>query len=122
MIAAFALILSCQFIGEALSELIGLPVPGPVVGLGLLLTVLIVKRRPPKELTDAADNLLAHFSLLFVPAGVGVVTQIDRLRDDWLPIVATLIVSTLLTVVLTAVLMSKLLPASTTSGSRKGKQ
>ncbi|HCW65615.1 MAG TPA: CidA/LrgA family protein, partial [Thalassospira lucentensis] len=47
------------------------------------------------------------------PAGVGVVTQIDRLKGDWLPIAAALIVSTLLAIVLTAMLMSKLLPKQT---------
>ena len=110
MIAAFALILVCQLFGEGISGLFDLPVPGPVIGLGLLFIGLIVKRHPPKVLTDAADNLLIHFSLLFVPAGVGVVTQLDRLRGDWLPITAALIFSTLLAMVLTALLMSKLLP------------
>ncbi|KJE33776.1 LrgA [Thalassospira sp. HJ] len=110
MIAAFALILVCQLFGEVVSELFDLPVPGPVIGLVLLFVGLLIKRNPPKVLTDAADNLLIHFSLLFVPAGVGVVTQIDRLKGDWLPIAAALIVSTLLAMVLTALLMSKLLP------------
>ncbi len=110
MIAAFALILVCQLFGEVLSELFNLPVPGPVIGLGLLFIGLLVKRRPPKELTNAADNLLMHFSLLFVPAGVGVITQIDRVKSDWLPIVASLVISTLLTIAATAFLMSKLLP------------
>ncbi|WP_336231771.1 CidA/LrgA family protein [Thalassospira sp. CH_XMU1458] len=110
MIAAFALILVCQLFGEVVSELFDLPVPGPVIGLVLLFIGLLIKRNPPKVLTDAADNLLIHFSLLFVPAGVGVVTQIDRLKGDWLPIAAALIISTLLAMVLTALLMSKLLP------------
>ena len=117
MIAAFALILVCQLFGEVISELFDLPVPGPVIGLGLLFIGLIVKRHPPKVLTDAADNLLIHFSLLFVPAGVGVVTQLDRLRGDWLPIAAALIFSTLLAMVLTALLMSKLRPNPKTSVS-----
>lgn len=110
MIAAFALILVCQLFGEVASELFNLPVPGPVIGMVLLFVGLLIKRNPPKVLTDAADNLLIHFSLLFVPAGVGVVTQMDRLKGDWLPIAGALIISTLLAMVLTALLMSKLLP------------
>jgi len=117
MIAAFALILVCQLFGEVVSELFDLPVPGPVIGLVLLFFGLLIKRKPPKVLTDAADNLLIHFSLLFVPAGVGVVTQIDRLKGDWLPIAAALIISTLLAIVLTAMLMSKLLPKPTDASS-----
>ncbi|OKH86609.1 CidA/LrgA family protein [Thalassospira sp. TSL5-1] len=123
MIAAFALILVCQLFGEVLSELFSLPVPGPVIGLGLLFIGLLVKRKPPKELTNAADNLLIHFSLLFVPAGVGVITQIDRVKSDWLPIVASLVISTLLTIAATAFLMSKLLPkapADATTTSNEG--
>lgn len=115
MIAAFALILVCQLFGEVVSELFDLPVPGPVIGMVLLFIGLLVKRKPPKVLTDAADNLLIHFSLLFVPAGVGVVTQIDRLKGDWLPIAAALTISTLLTIVLTALLMSKLFPKQDTA-------
>ncbi|MDP2700360.1 CidA/LrgA family protein [Thalassospira sp.] len=121
MIAAFALILVCQLFGEVISELFHLPVPGPVIGMGLLFVGLIVKRRPPKVLTDAADNLLIHFSLLFVPAGVGVVTQLDRLKGDWLPIAAALIVSTLLTMVATAFLMSKLLPPQSVDSATQDK-
>lgn len=117
MIAAFALILVCQLFGEVISELFDLPVPGPVIGLVLLFFGLLISRKPPKVLTDAADNLLIHFSLLFVPAGVGVVTQIDRLKGDWLPIAAALIVSTLLAIVLTALLMSKLLPKPSSASS-----
>ncbi|WP_033070128.1 CidA/LrgA family protein [Thalassospira australica] len=115
MIAAFALILVCQLFGEVISELFDLPVPGPVIGLVLLFFGLLIKRNPPKVLTDAADNLLIHFSLLFVPAGVGVVTQIDRLKGDWLPIAAALTLSTLMTIVLTALLMSRLLPKAKTA-------
>ncbi|MCC9621461.1 CidA/LrgA family protein [Thalassospira sp. MA62] len=122
MIAAFALILVCQLFGEILSELFSLPIPGPVIGLVFLFIGLLIKRHPPKVLTDAADNLLTHFSLLFVPAGVGVITQIDRLKGEWLPIAAALIISTLLAMVLTTIVMTRLLPKSNDPAEMKDDQ
>ena len=90
MIAAFALILVCQLFGEVVSELFDLPVPGPVIGLVLLFFGLLIKRKPPKVLTDAADNLLLHFSLLFVPAGAARPVKLKtrgfyRYRRDCVP-------------------------------------
>lgn len=69
----------------------------------LLLVVLVLRGRVPAGLENAAGGLLAHLSLLFVPAGVGVMVHAGRIRSDWLPLTAALLVSTLLTIAVTAV-------------------
>lgn len=94
-----------------------LPVPGPVLGMLLLLLALIARGKPSTSLTSTANALLTHLSLLFVPAGVGVIVHIHRLGDEWLPIVAALILSTFITLVLTALLMSALLKFSSGGGN-----
>lgn len=82
----------CQLVGEVLVRLTDAPVPGPVVGMVVLLLVLEVRRRRGHD-TDrdpavrAADGLLRHLQLLFVPAGVGVVAYLGTIRDDAVPIV-----------------------------------
>lgn len=70
-----AILLLCQSAGEAASRLLHLPLPGPV--LGLLLLVLALRWQPLRTPVGlAADALLAHLSLLFVPVGVGVITHL----------------------------------------------
>lgn len=88
-----------QCAGEGTARLFGLPVPGPVVGMLMLFTALLFRKRVPESLGAAADGLARHLSLLFVPAGVGVMLHFARLAEDWVPIVAALLVSTVLTLV-----------------------
>ena len=66
-----AWLLLCQSAGEAIARLAHLPLPGPVVGM-LLLVALRGWRRVLAPVGAAADTLLTHLSLLFVPVGVGV--------------------------------------------------
>lgn len=102
MINAILGLLGCQLAGEALVRATGTPVPGPVVGLVLLLGLLGVLRRVPGQLEPVANGLLAHLSLLFVPAGVGVMAHAGRIQADWLPIAVALVASTILTIAVTA--------------------
>jgi holin-like protein len=91
-----------QCAGEALVRLAGSSIPGPVVGMGLLFIVLAWRGRIPDAIGAAADGLARHLSLLFVPAGVGVMLYAKQLAAEWLPIVAALVVSTALAIATTA--------------------
>ena len=82
MIRGFFLLLACQLVGEVLARSLALPAPGPVIGLALLALGLAAwtRRRPmsddeiaASDVGRAATGLLGSLSLLFVPAGVGVV-------------------------------------------------
>jgi len=105
MLPALTGLLLCQLIGEAAVRLIDLPVPGPVLGLVLLLAMLALRRGVPGSLESTASGLLKHFSLLFVPAGVGVLQHLGRIEAEWLAIAAALLVSSVATIVVTAVVM-----------------
>jgi len=65
----------CQFVGEVLARGLELPLPGPVVGLLILLGLLAWRGGPDQVMKDTSGGLLRHLSLLFVPAGVGVVKR-----------------------------------------------
>ena len=108
MIESLTLLLVCQLIGEAVVRLAGLPVPGPVLGMVLLFVYLAARKTVPDELGKAAGGLLDHLSLLFVPAGVGVILHLDLVAAEWQAIGAALIVSTLVTIAVTALIMRKL--------------
>jgi holin-like protein len=113
MLNALTLLVFCQFAGEALARALALPLPGPVLGLLLLLAGLVLRARlgrgePPAELKATAQGLLGHLGLLFVPAGVGVVTQLDVLGANWLPIAVAIVVSTFLGLVTAGWVMQRL--------------
>lgn len=108
MIGTVALLLACQLAGELLVRLLGLPVPGPVVGMVLLFTGLLLRGGVPVPVAAAANGLLAHLALLFVPAGVGVISYTGRLEGLWPRLLVVLIVSTLLAVAATALTLSAL--------------
>lgn len=102
LIRNLTILLVFQLIGETGVHLLAIPVPGPVLGMLLLLVALIVRRGPSKGLDEAAGGLLGHLSLLFVPAGVGIMVHVSRIGDEWLAISFTLLLSTVLTMAVTA--------------------
>ena len=104
-----ALLLLCQLVGEVLVVWSGLPVPGPVVGMVLLFVGLGLHGGVPDGLGRVVDGLLSHLSLLFVPAGVGVMLHLAMLREEWLAISTALVLSTVLTVAVTGVFMAALI-------------
>ncbi len=105
MLPSLTALLLCQLIGEALVRFLGLPVPGPVVGLVLLFSFLALRRSVPDSLNRTATGLLHHLSLLFVPAGVGVLQHVDRISAEWMAIAVALLVSAVSTILVTAVVM-----------------
>ncbi len=105
MLNALTLILCCQLAGELLVTATGLPVPGPVCGMAMLFAGLIMRGRAPQNLENAADALLGNLSLLFVPAGVGVMLHLRLMSDEALPISVALVASTLITIAVTALMM-----------------
>ena len=112
MLFAITLLLLFQLAGEAISLLFKLPIPGPVIGMALLFAALALRGGPGIELREPAQNLLQHLSLLFVPAGVGVMLHGQRMADEWLPIVVALVISTFLTIAGTAWVLRMLVKRS----------
>lgn len=104
-----AILLLLQAAGEALVRLFGLPVPGPVIGMLLLLAAVNVELvRAPVQ--AAAELLLAHLSLLFVPVGVGAITHLGVIAQYGGRLIAAIVVSTLAGIAVTALVMRALLP------------
>jgi len=105
MIETLATLLVFQTLGEVLSFTLRLPVPGPVIGMALLVVWLWLRPGAYIALRDVSVGLLKHLSLLFVPAGVGVMLHSARLASEWLPITLALLVSTALAIAVTALVM-----------------
>lgn len=115
MLASLTWLLLYQLTGEILARVLSLPVPGPVIGMALLFATLVIRghfgRPLPQPLQHTAHVLLQHLSLLFVPAGTGVMIYLQLIADEWLPITAALIVSTLGGMAVTALILKALAPS-----------
>lgn len=101
MLASISALLVCQLVGEVIARLAHVPIPGPVIGMLLLFVALVIKGGIPAPLESTANSLLSHLSLLFVPAGVGIMVNLAILEREWLPISVSVIVSTTVTIAIT---------------------
>lgn len=116
MIRYFTLILVCQLLGESIAHLAGLPIPGPVLGMVILFAGLVARRGIPSGLEETGAVLLRNLPLLFVPAGVGVVTNLDLLARSWRPLAGAIVIGTVVTIAVTGVVMQ----ATNRRGGGKG--
>jgi holin-like protein len=99
---ALLTLLGFTLAGEVLAHVAGLPVPGPVLGMALLLAALVIRRGVSAELERVSALIQRHLSLLFIPAGVGLMTHAAVLRAEGGPLLLALAASTLLTLSVTA--------------------
>jgi putative effector of murein hydrolase LrgA (UPF0299 family) len=94
MLLPLFVILLFDLAGEALSRYAHVPLPGPVVGMLLLFVALTLRAPLAATLARGGDLLLRWMALFFVPAGVGVMTELHVLRAEWLPVCVALVGST----------------------------
>ena len=116
MLKSLFIIFLFQLLGEAIQKFFEINIPGPVIGLILLLLVFIffIKKASPfkkikKEISETSHQIIKYLSLLFVPIGVGVVMHINYLGDNLFKILAIIIIGTLSTLVFVAYVMEKII-------------
>lgn len=95
---ALLVILIAQILGEFVARALGLPLPGPVLGMILVLGLLVAVPQLREMIRAVAQTLLSHLSLLFVPAGAGVVGHLATLGDSTLAILLAIVVSAVLAI------------------------
>ncbi|MCD9122989.1 MULTISPECIES: CidA/LrgA family protein [Cupriavidus] len=120
MLQTLAILLVFQSVGEVFSYALRLPVPGPVIGMILLFCWLAIDDRLLAIIQGTTAELLKHLSLLFVPAGVGIMVHGSRIGGEWMPIIVALVLSTWLAIATTALVTRALMrkpPASPSAPS-----
>ena len=110
MISGLVQILLFQSLGELVSKFILPTLPGPVIGLVLLIIWLVFRKGISDELALVADGFSQYFGLLFVPAAVGVVLFLPQLKENVLAIVSALVGSVILTIATSAIVVRFLSP------------
>ena len=101
MLRTLGLLLGCQLAGEFIARGLGLPIPGPVLGLVILLAALALRPPLASALRPTTQVILAHLSLMFVPAGFGVIGILDVLSSDWARLLVVLLLSPILSMLVT---------------------
>ena len=98
MISGLVQILLFQSIGELASKFLLPTLPGPVIGLVLLVLWLVLRKEINAELAMVADGFSQYLGLLFVPAAVGIVLFLPQLQANALAIISALVGSVILTI------------------------
>ena len=126
MLRSLFIIFFYQLLGEAIQKIFEINIPGPVIGLILLLLSFIIfskkltdSKKIIKEISVTSNQIINYLSLLFVPIGVGVVMHIDYLGDNLFKIFSIIIIGTLATLVFTAFVMEKIINLEKKNGKRR---
>jgi holin-like protein len=116
MISGLVQILLFQSLGELISKFVLPTLPGPVIGLVLLIIWLVLRKGINTELALVADSFSQYLGLLFVPAAVGVVLFLPQLKANALAIISALVGSVILTIATSAIVVRFLSPKPTETG------
>ena len=126
MLRSLFIIFFYQLLGEAIQKIFEINIPGPVVGLILLLLSFIIfskkltqSKKIIKEISVTSNWIINYLSLLFVPIGVGVVMHINYLGDNLFKIFSIITIGTLATLVFTAIVMEKIINLEKKNGKRR---
>lgn len=93
MIQGMALLVAGQLMGEAVVTVTGLPVPGSVLGMVLVLIALVWRKGDLPELRRAGSTMLLLVPLLLVPVSVGIMEHTAELSAHWFTLSVALVVS-----------------------------
>ena len=116
MLRSIFVIFFFQLLGEFIKKFFEMRIPGPVIGLILLLVTLIFLKKFKKtaivslkaDVINTSNYILSYLSLLFVPIGVGVVMHLSYLENNLFRVLIIVFISTILTIAGTAFLMEKI--------------
>lgn len=112
------LVLGCYYLGTWLSSSTGLPLPGALTGLLILLAVLFVAPKAEPLVARAASPLLSHMSVLFVPAVLGVSAYWKEIAENGWAIGIAIVITTCISLGISAKIAEKLLASRHTRASQ----
>ena len=109
MLQGILTLLLFQFFGECFVKLFALKIPGPIIGMVLLLLFLLLRKSSFPALDVSVSWLLRYLPLFIIPAASGIITQIDTISNEAFAILSSLIVGTFLALAFSAKLIDVLI-------------
>ncbi len=113
MLGFFVAVLALLLVGEIVAATFVPIVPGPLIGMVLLLGVFIVRGGVPASFEAPASGLVGHLTLFILPASLGILSEWRRLDDVWLAMACVVVASSLVTALVTTLVAGGLLRAHT---------
>lgn len=99
------IILGIYLLGEFISEVLSLPIPGNILGMIILLFLLCTKIIKLEQIETIANFLLDHLAFFFIPAGVALMTSVDIIKDSWLKLIVVCIATTIIVIASTGLIV-----------------
>lgn len=90
------------FTGYLIEKMTHTPIPGTILGMIILLILLITGIIKIEMIEEISQFLLDHLTFLFLPAGVGLISQLGIIKVNWLPMFVIILISTTIAMIVTA--------------------
>ncbi len=98
MLLEFLYIFIFLFIGDGLSHLLGISVPGTVIAMILLFIALLIGIIRLDQIEKGGNTLLGNMAIFFIPPGVSLVSSMDMLEGNWIKVIGIMVVTTVITI------------------------
>ena len=99
------IIFMISLVGEGISSVFHLPVPGSIIGLVLLFLALQFKLLRLRHISMVGNFLLANMTILFLPPAVGIMDKFQVIAPYLLPIILIVLGGIVLNVCVIAVVV-----------------
>ena len=101
MVKQCAIIFGCLAAGEFISWVLGIKIPGSILGMLILTALLQMKIIKLESVKGICDFLVSNLGFFFVPPGVALMLYFDLIAAEWLPILTATVVSTAIVLIIT---------------------
>lgn len=110
----FGIILLILLFSDMIQSYFNLSIPSSIIGILILLLLLLFKLIRLEWVEDISKVLLDNLSLLFIPAGVGIINEFEIFKGNILPIIFIIVITTIVVILVTGYTVQALI------GNRKG--
>lgn len=112
------IILGIYLLGEFISQVLSLPIPGNILGMIILLVLLWTKVVKLDQIETISNFLLDHLAFFFIPAGVGLMTSVGIIKDSWLKLIVVCIATTIIIIASTGLIVQHITRKNTKRGDK----
>ena len=101
----FIIILILYFIGDFISKILNIPIPGNILAMILLFLCLCTGVIKLEKVQDISSFFLDHLAFFFIPAGVGLINSFDSIKSSALQIIIICIITTIIVMSVTGIIV-----------------